>query len=493
MTNPEFEQALTRAQLAQRGLNRRRFLSFAGLGAGSIALAACGGPSTASSSSSTSTAGPAAAGAGAPAGSSGAGSSAGSSAGSAGDAAEFAGVKPASTITFWSNHPGDSADVENEIIKAFNASGAGVTVKLVTAGSNYEEIATKFQAAQQAKKGLPDLLVLSDVWWFRYRMSQSILPLNNVLAAAELDTAAYREGLIKDYQYGGEQWAVPFARSTPLFYYNKEHWKKAGLEDRAPKTWQEFAEWAVKLQAAGTGAQNAFQLPALADYAGWTFQNNLWGEGGGWSKEGTFDITCADKESVQALQFLQDAVYKGKWSGVSSKSATDDLSAGAVSATLGSTGSLVGVQKAAKFDLGVGFLPGGSVSQSPVCPTGGSGLGITASVPKENQLAAAMFIKFATNPENTVKFAQATGYLPVRTDADISGLVKANPLAKTAIDQLAVTRVQDNARVFIPGADQEMAKACAAILTQQASVQQSMDGLKAKLEQMYASDVEPNL
>lgn len=479
----------------QRALNRRRFLSMTGLGVGSLALAACGGPSTESGNSSPSagTAGTAGTTGGAAGGASSGSAGATGSGAAVGGAGEFTGVTPASTITFWSNHPGDSADVENDIIKAFNASGAGVTVKLVTAGSNYEEIATKFQAAQQAKKGLPDLLVLSDVWWFRYRMSQSILPLNNVLAAAELDTTAYREGLIKDYQYGGEQWAIPFARSTPLFYYNRDHWKKAGLEDRAPKTWDEFAEWAVKLQAAGTGAQHAFQLPALADYAGWTFQNNLWGYGGGWSKEGTFDITCADKESVQALQFLQDAVYKGKWSGVSSKSATDDLSAGAVSATLGSTGSLVGVQKAAKFDLGVGFLPGGPVSQSPVCPTGGSGLGITASVPKENQLAAAMFIKFATNAENTVKFAQATGYLPVRTDADTSGLITANPLAKTAIDQLAVTRVQDNARVFIPGADQEMAKACAAVLTQQASVQKSMDGLKTKLEQMYSSDVEPNL
>ncbi|MGI8418412.1 MAG: ABC transporter substrate-binding protein, partial [Nakamurella sp.] len=94
---------------------------------------------------------------------------------------------------------------------------------------------------------------------------------------------------------------------------------------------------------------------------------------------------------------------------------------------------------------------------------------------------------------NTVKFAAATGYMPVRTDADASALEKANPLTKIAIDQLATTRVQDNARVFIPGADQEMAKACSTFLTQKAPVQDAMTKLKATLENLYKTQVVPNL
>lgn len=458
------------AALGIKQIDRRRFFGIAGLGAGAMALAACGGPSTAPPGAAASGSGTA----GAP-------------------AVDYTGVKPAANITFWTSHPGGSQDVEAAIIKAFNASGAGITVKMVTAGATYEDVATKFQTAQAAKKGLPDLVIFSDVWWFRYYMAKSIVAMDSVMKATGIDPTNYREGLLKDYQYKGAQWAIPYARSTPLFYYNKTHWKKAGLEDRAPKTWAEFAEWAPKLKAASTGAQHAYQLPALADYAGWAFQNNLWGWGGGWSKEGTFDITCDSKESVAALQFLQDSVYKDKWAGVSSKSATDDLAAGAVSATVGSTGSLVGVQKAAKFDVGVGFLPGGPVASTKVCPTGGAGLGIPIGIPKENQLAAAMFLKFLTNAENTVKFAAATGYMPVRTDADASALEKANPLTKIAIDQLATTRVQDNARVFIPGADQEMAKSCATFLTQQAPVQDAMTKLKATLENLYKTQVVPNL
>jgi sn-glycerol 3-phosphate transport system substrate-binding protein len=128
-----------------------------------------------------------------------------------------------------------------------------------------------------------------------------------------------------------------------------------------------------------------------------------------------------------------------------------------------------------------------------VCPTGGAGLGIPKAIPKENQLAAATFLKFLTSPENTVTFAGATGYMPIRKSADVSALVAKTPQSKVAIDQLTVTRTQDRARVFFPGADQEMAKSCANILTQQADVHSEMTALKATLTGIYDQDVKPNL
>lgn len=405
---------------------------------------------------------------------------------------DYAGIKPAAEITWWSNNPGKSQAVSQRIVEAFHQAQPDIRVNLVTAGANYEEIAQKFQAAQAGGK-LPDLVVFSDVWWFRYYMLGSIIPLDSLIKQVGIETGDYRDSLIADYQYNGAQWAIPWARSTPLFYYNKDHWKAAGLPDRAPKTWMEFAEWAPKLQSAGTGVQHAFQLPALNDYAGWTFQNNLWGWGGGWSKPGSWEVSCNAPESVRALQFLQDAVYRDRWAGVASKDSTNDLAAGAASATVASTGNLVGLLKAAKFDVGAGFLPGGPASASPVCPTGGAGVGIPKNIPKENQLAAATFIKFLTSPENTVAFSGATGYMPVRKSADTSGLIGRTPQVRVAIDQLAVTRTQDRARVFFPGGDQQMANACANILTERRSVQAEMDALHATLTGIYDKSVKPNL
>ncbi|MCO4236060.1 ABC transporter substrate-binding protein [Pseudarthrobacter raffinosi] len=442
-------------------LDRRHFLGLAGVTAGAAALSACGGPDTGGTTTST-------------------------------EAAEidFSGVKPAAKIDFWTNHPGKSQDVEKAIIEKFHAKYPDIQINLVTAGANYEEIAQKFQTSQAAKSGLPGVVVLSDVWWFRYFTNGSIIPVDGLIKELDIKVDDFRQSLVDDYKYDDRQWALPYGRSTPLFYYNKDHFAAAGLPDRAPATWQEFGEWAPKLKAS-SGAQYAYIYPALAGYAGWTLQNNLWGWGGAWSKD--WEITCDSPEAVEALQWAQDSIYKHNWAGVSSKEAADDFSAGLTSSTISSTGSLLGVLKSATFNVGVGFLPGGPKETSGVCPTGGAGLGIPSGISKEEQLAAGTFLKFMTEPENTAAFSAATGYMPTRTSADMATVLAQTPQIKTAMDQLAVTKVQDRARVFLPGADQEMAKAAAKILTQQGDVKATLTELKKTLEGIYTKDVKPKL
>lgn len=446
-------------------MDRRQFLAFAGITGTAFALSACAGPTVGGA-----TTAPAAAG-----------------------GPDFTGVTPAKKITFLSANPGGSKETIQSIIDAFTAE-TGIEVELQDSAS-YEEAAQKFQAAQ-AGGGLPDLLTLSDVWWFRFYMNGNIIPLGNALDAVGADPADYVPGLYADYTYAGEQWGVPFARSTPLFYYNKAHFAAAGLPDRAPETWAEFAEWGPKLKAANGVA--AFDWPETAGYAGWVLQNPLWGAGTGWSKRDSFEITANSSAALGVFEFMQDSIYADGWAMQAAKSAQTDLVAGAASATILSTGSLVGTLKALAeagdpFEIGVGFLPGGDVEQELVVPTGGTGVSIVADVPVENQLAAAEFIKFLTNPENAVTFSLATGYVPINVHADTSEITSVNPLAQTAIDQLERIRPQDYARVFLPGGDGEMALAATAMNTAQADVAATADELAATLEQIYTRDVEPNL
>jgi len=443
-------------------LDRRHFLALSGASVGALALGACSGPNTSGSTAAS----------------------------SAANGTDWSKVTPASEITFWSNHPGKSADIEAQLIDAYHKSQSETKVTLVTAGATYEDVAQKFQTAQQGGQ-LPHVVVFSDVWWFRYFLNDSIINLDGVLSFLKVDTSDYVDGLYKDYAYNKLQWAMPYARSTPIFYYNKAMWAAAGLEDRAPKTWQEFATWAPKLKAANPGLQVAHMYAAAADYDSWTLQNKIWGEGGALSNEWT--ITCDSADVVRTLQFTQDSVYKDKWAGVSAKDVSADFSAGAAASYVGSTGSLVGVLKTAKFDVGVGFLPGGSKATDMVCPTGGAGLGIPKAITPEQQLAAAKFLAFLTLPENTAAFASATGYLPVRKSSDMSAMYAKVPQAKTAVEQLSHTRAQDYARVFLPGGDREIAIANSDILTQQANITDRLAKLKTTLTGIYTSDVKPKL
>lgn len=447
-------------------IKRKNFLALGGLGLGTAALAACGGPNT-SGAAKTSAA-----------------------------ATDWSNVTPAAQISFMSSHPGSSQPIEQKLIDDFQKANPNIKVNLITGGQNYEEVAQKFQTAQTGND-VPDVVVASDVWWFRYTLSGAIVPVDDLLKAVGDNTDDFNSTLYGDYSYNDQHWAVPFARSTPLFYYNKDHFKAAGLPDRAPTTWEEFAQWAPKIKAANAaqgGYQNAYQYPALVGYAGWILQNVLWGQGGGWSKE--WEMTTASDASVKAMQWVQDSIVKDGWAGVSSKDAVGDMTAGAVSSTVSSTGDLVTTLKAASakgMNIGVGFLPGGPVSKSPVCPTGGAGLVIAQKTSPERQLAAAKFVSFVTNASSTAQFSQATGYMPTRTTADMSAVLAQTPEIQVALDQLKVTKSQDYARVFLAGADQEMAKSAAKIMNEKADVKGTLTTLQATLQGIYDKDVKPKL
>ncbi|MGL4832311.1 MAG: ABC transporter substrate-binding protein [Propionibacteriaceae bacterium] len=442
-------------------VNRRTFLAITGLAASALTLSACSGPSTSKNHASPA------------------------------PDIEWTHVTPATEISFWSNHPGKSKDSEAKLLAKFTEK-TGIKVNHVTAGANYEEIAQKFQAAQQGKQPLPAVVVLSDVWWFRYFTNNSIIALDSVMAKLSFATNDYRKTLLADYQYSGKQWAIPYARSTPLFYYNKKHWAAAGLPDRAPKTWQELSEWAPKLRQANPDTPVVYMMPASSDYDSWQLQNKLWGWGAelshGW------DITLDSAAAVECISWFSDAVRTKKWAATSSKDNTVDFGAGIASCITQSTGSLVGVLKGAQnFEVGVGFLPGGPKNTDPVCPTGGAGLGIAKDLPAEQQLAGAMLIQFMTDAENSATFAEATGYMPVRESSDLSKLFATRPQAKVAIDQLAHTRSQDQARVFLPGADREIGMAIDKIMAQGADIAKTMADTKKKLETIYSTEVKPKL
>ena len=50
----------------------------------------------------------------------------------------------------------------------------------------------------------------------------------------------------------GHLLSQPFNSSTPVLYYNKDAFKKAGLDpEQPPKTWQDLAAYTAKLKAAG--------------------------------------------------------------------------------------------------------------------------------------------------------------------------------------------------------------------------------------------------
>ena len=130
------------------------------------------------------------------------------------------------------------------------------------------------------------------------RPEQAVRPARRPLSAAGIKTSDYVDALYNDYKFKEQHYALPYARSTPLFYYNKDLWKAAGLEDRGPKTWQEFQEWAPKIAAVTGSDKSVFEMPDGSNYLDWYFQNIVWSFGGSYSNEWT--PTFTDAKTVEA-------------------------------------------------------------------------------------------------------------------------------------------------------------------------------------------------
>lgn len=433
-------------------LNRRQLLQGMAAGARMLALAACAPVMTPTA---------------APASGTGAGAA--------------APAKEPVAVTLWSSFSGKNGEAETELVKRFNESQGDVHIDYQFQGS-YEETAQKLTAALQARTA-PDISLLSDVWWFKFYLNNVLLPLDDLLAAQNVDLADYQDSLINEGVRKGAHYWIPFARSTPLFYYNKQMWADAGLPDRGPETWAEFSEWAPKLvkMDGDTLSTAAFVHPDGASYIAWLFQPVTWQFGGKFS-DPDFAMHLTDENTVRAGQFYADTVHKLKWARPTKDMGADFIN-GLAAAAMMSTGSMGGVKANATFDFGTAFLP---KETNFGCCTGGAGLAILNSSPEEKRQPAMQYVAFASNPEMQEYWSQNTGYMPVRKSTLASATMQKYfsefPQFKTATEQLALTQPQDSARVFVPNGDQIIGKGLERITVQSEDVATVFADVQAILE-----------
>jgi sn-glycerol 3-phosphate transport system substrate-binding protein len=392
-------------------------------------------------------------------------------------------------LQFWSNHPGSSKAIEEAIIADWNGANPDIQVQLIDGGSDYEELGQKFNAALAGGQ-LPDIIVASDVTWFNFALNEATTPLDDIWAEAGVKPETYVDTLREDYAYDGKHYGMPYARSTTLMYFNTDAMTKAGLDPaKGPATWQEFAEWAPRLKDA-MGGKPALVVPDGTDYLDWYFQGMLWTFGGKYSHE--WEPRFTDPKSIEAGRFLQEQVKAGNIAVVTDASNTFGI--GGSAGLLQSTGSLGGLTESAQVPFVTTYLPG----PTPGACTGGAGLAIPNGISDERKVNAAKFIDFLTNTQNTIKFTQATGYLPVRKDAvddpAEAQYLKDNPNAMTAIRQLAEnTAPQDSARVFVPGGGKLIGGGLDRITIGNEDVATVFAELSAETTKVFERDIQPLL
>src|SRR5438309_4980485 len=141
-----------------------------------------------------------------------------------------------------------------EMVNDFNAAHPGIRVEPVFAGNYVQTMAKAMTAVLGGTP--PDVAVLDTPELFSLLDRDAIIPLDEFIAQsggkAWLDD--FYQALLLNAQAGGHVYSIPWQRSTPIFYYNRDMFSKAGLDpSRAPKNWTELVEYAQKLTIRDAG------------------------------------------------------------------------------------------------------------------------------------------------------------------------------------------------------------------------------------------------
>ncbi|MCG8360528.1 MAG: extracellular solute-binding protein, partial [Kiloniellales bacterium] len=178
-------------------------------------------------------------------------------------------------IHWWHAMGGALGERVADIAAGFNAKQSDYKV-VPTYKGNYTENMTAGIAAFRSGKQ-PHILQVFEVGTATMMSAKgAIKPVYELMAEAgeAFDPKAYLSTVTGYYtDPEGNMLSMPFNSSTPVLYYNKEAFEKAGLDPNIPpKTWPELAEVVKKTQAAGypCGLTTAWQSwVQLENFSAW--------------------------------------------------------------------------------------------------------------------------------------------------------------------------------------------------------------------------------
>jgi len=361
-------------------------------------------------------------------------------------------------IQWWHSMTAVNNEWVNDLARQFNESQKEYKVVPTFKGS-YDENMTAAIAAFRSGNA-PHILQVFEVGTATMMASRgATVPVAKVMSDAghAFDPAAYIPAVAGYYTApNGQMLSFPFNSSTTIFYYNKDAFKKAGLDaDKAPATWPEVFEAAKKLKASG------HNCPMTLAWQGWTQLESFstWHnvefatEQNGLSKDGykarmkiNSPLHVKHMENLAAAAKAGEFVYKGRGS-IPQASFT----AGECAMIQTSSGFYGDVAKNAKFAYGLAALPYYPDVQGAPQNTviGGASLWVMAGKKPAEYKGVAEFFNFLSQTKVQAASHQRTGYLPITLAAydltEKSGFYQKNPGTDVAVTQM-IRKTTDKSR-----------------------------------------------
>ncbi len=341
---------------------------------------------------------------------------------------------------------GPLARIIDGYVKDFNQSHPQIQVEPVFAGS-YTESYSKILAAVRGGTP-PDVAIMLSQNLNDILGQDIVIPLDELIAAdaTQVNIQDFFPAFMLNSKEGGKVWSIPFQRSTPVMYYNKEAFKEVGLDpQKPPQTQAELVQAAQKLtkrDASGRVTRWGLAIPSGGGVDTWLLEALTIQAGGVLydPNNSCCKVLLASPPAETAIQFLRDLAEKDKVSPtgpIDWGTTSNDFVAGKVAMIYHSTGSLGFIRNNAKFEFGTAFMPKG---QRYGAPTGGGNFYLFKATPPDRRKAAWEFTKWMTSTDVLGRWSIDSGYVAPRKSSwdtpQMKDYTAKYPQALTARDQL---------------------------------------------------------
>lgn len=363
-------------------------------------------------------------------------------------------------VEFWHGLTQPLGGILEKVASDFNASQGKYQVNATFKGS-YPETMVAAIAAFRAGSA-PHIVQMFEVGTATMMAARgAIKPVHELSkeTGVNIDPKNYIGGVRGYYSTtDGRLVSMPFNSSTPIAWYNKDAFKKAGLDpEKPPRTWEET--WAaarkiVAAKAAPCGYTMAW--PTWTQYENFSAIHNVPLATKANGMDGLdAELRINSPLHVKHLQNMMDLEKEGvfKYGGRDGK-ADALFPSGECAIFHGSSGMRARVIREAKFQWGVTFLP--YYEGTPNAPKNGIIGGASFWVmtgPKrtpEEYKAVAEFFSYISRPEVDAKWHQDTGYVPITLAgfelSQKQGYYAKNPGADVPVKQLTLTEPTENSR-----------------------------------------------
>lgn len=359
-------------------------------------------------------------------------------------------------ISWWHAMTGANSEVVEKIAGDFNASQSDYVVKPVFKGT-YGETLNAGIAAFRAGQS-PDIMQVFDVGTGVMMGAQgAVKPVAELLSenGYTFDKSQYLPGIVGYYSNPeGEMLSFPYNSSSPILFFNKDIFEKAGLDvNNPPKTWAEV--WAAARQIKDSGAATCGYTSTwmtwihTENFAAWN--NVSWGtnENG---LAGTPELKIDGPLFVKHFQEMADLAKDGVFVyGGRTSEAKQNFTSGECGILTESSAGVGDIIKAG-INYGIGQLPYDETAEGAPQNTvpGGASLWVMGGKSDETYKGVAEFFNYLSQTEVQQYLHETSGYLPVTMAAyeatKASGFYETNPAREVPITQMMGKAPTENSK-----------------------------------------------